>query len=131
MILPCRKLDSLSSDKKEDPESAIHGLFSILNRFHIQRLGFGCSVNDYVRRITDFWKDREYFMLKTQEKFQERIAREKSPCYTLLVDFDLVSCLRNRIDEFLKVDNLDGFIELMKNYGIYFYEDSFSSRSLS
>lgn len=126
MILPCRKMDSLSPDKKEDPESAIHGLFSILNRFHVQRLAFGCSVNDYVRRIIDFWKDREYFMLKTQEKYQERIAREKSPCYTLLVDFDLVSCLRNRIDEFLKVDNLDGFIDLMKTYGIYFYEDSFS-----
>lgn len=125
-ILSKPKLDSLNPEKVKDPESALHNLFSIFNRFHIQRLNFGVSVGDYVSRIYDFWSKRDYFMLKTQMEYQERISRDKSPAYTLLVDFDVLSDLRSRFDDFMRLNDLSGFIKFMKTYGIYFYKDSFS-----
>ena len=125
LILPAPKRD-LSGIIPEENFSALHQLFSTLNRFHIQRLNFGCSVGDYVSRIYDFWKRREYFMLKTQECFNERISKSLGSVYTLLVDIDLLSNFRNHFDDFLRLDDLSGFYDFMKSYGVYFYENSFS-----
>ena len=120
----CRKGDDLAdyfrkliSDDNPDTHGSLLSLYSVFSRFNLQRSVFGISVNDYVRRIFDFYKDRDYLMLKSQFEWSERVSKELSPTYSLMVDPDLVSVLRT---------NIQNSFDLGK-YGLFFDDDAFSS----
>ena len=104
------------SDDNPDTHGSLLSLYSVFSRFNLQRSIFGITVNDYVRRIYEFYKNRDYLMLKSQLLWSERVSKELSPTHTLMVDPDLVSDLRVNIH---KVFDL-------KKYDLYFDSDAFS-----
>ena len=113
-----------------DNHSALHSLYATLSRFHFQRNIFGVSVDDYVRRIVEFYKSRDLLMLNAQCKWQERVSKECSPTLSLFVDFDLVSSLRTDYQSFFDITDYDEMIDYLKKYALYFKRDAFSPQVL-
>lgn len=71
-------------------ESLCTRLFSVLRRVAYQSDSFGVSIPEYTRRILKFYKDFDYYKLKTQVQDEVTLSTSLGGDSTLLVDRDFI-----------------------------------------
>lgn len=122
-------VELINRDLNSVDQSALRNCLSVLKRFALQRQLLNVSINEYFNRIVDFWKRRDYELLKLQCRWQVDFAddlnrRKKYPdfySYLDLLQFDVDNLDFSFDEEFTsKVSNFhkvvsDGKMKHFKN----------------